>query len=335
MPGSLSHYCQGFIRAGEVWPMLPLADPPELGWWQALVASSGDEALTGEPLLEELEAALPQLRLPQVAGISGSGLYKALVLRGEVAAGRLDWQEPGGLRLWIAPHPCGAMPVLETPNWSDFVQLVRALAHRGEPVGLADGTHAQAISGLIHWGLIHQFRRQSRARLIVLHQAPYGSVPARGVPVELGALGEEAWLAASSRLRLEHELTHLATKRLLGEMRLNLLDELIADCMGMVAALGRFSSDLFGRCLGVDGPNGRWITYTRELSEADGRAALGLTMGRARELETLLLEHPWMLDNHQSMGRLQWLCQQRLDVPISQCIKSDHNKRRTPEASDV
>lgn len=318
MSAPLSPYCQGFARAGEAWPPLPLADPPELAWWQALVAGSGDGVLAGEPLLQALAADLPQLRLPQVEGISGSELYKGLVLRGEAAAGPLDWQEPGALRLWIAPHPCGAMPVLETPSWHDFVQLVRALAHRGEPVDLADGVHAQAISGLIHWGLIRRFGRQSRARLIVLHQAPYGSVPAGEVPAELGALGDEAWLAASSRLRLEHELTHLATRRLLGEMRLNLLDELIADCMGMVAALGRFSSDLFGRCLGVDSPNGRWITYTRELGEADGRAALRLTLGRARELETMLLDHPWMLDQSQSMARLRWLCQQQLDVPITQ-----------------
>lgn len=53
-----------------------------------------------------------------------------------------------------------------------------------------------------------------------------------------GLPSNQSWLKASTVLRLEHELTHLATKRLLGEMRLNLLDELVADCMGMVAALG-------------------------------------------------------------------------------------------------
>ena len=124
------------------------------------------------------------------------------------------------------------MPVLLTPSAHDFALLVRALAHRAEPVPLADGVHAQAISGLIHWGLIERYGRQSRAQLIVLHEAPYGSVAAEQVP---GHWDHPAWLKASSNLRLEHELTHLATKRLLGEMRRNLLDELIADCMGMVA----------------------------------------------------------------------------------------------------
>ena len=103
---------------------------------------------------------------------------------------------------------------------------MRALAHRGEPVDQADGVDAQAISGLIHWGLIQRFGSQRRAHLIVLHRAPYGSLPASSVP---GSLSEEAWIEASSKLRLEHELTHLTTKRLLGKMHLNCV--LLADFM--------------------------------------------------------------------------------------------------------
>ncbi|MCX5928682.1 MAG: hypothetical protein NTY40_02825, partial [Synechococcus sp. LacPavin_0920_WC12_MAG_50_7] len=220
---------------------------------------------------------MPQLRLPQVKGISRSEIYRTLVLRGndpeepelQDAIHELgcvpQWQQPENLRIWIASHPCGAMPVLQTPNMHDFVLLVRALAHRGEPVVLADGVHAQAISGVIHRGLIKQLGRNSRARLIVLHEAPYGSVPAEHVP---GKYNNHEWLEASTTLRLQHELTHLATKRLLGEMRLNMLDELIADCMGMVEALGLFDANLFGLCLGIDVQNddapfanGRWLSY--------------------------------------------------------------------------
>ena len=285
--------------------------------------------LGGLPLLSALEAALPQLRLPQVNGISGSELYKKAVLRGEqlspdelASAGPLPtWQQPDALELWIAPHPCGAMPVLHTPNWHDFEQLVRALAHRAEPVSLADGVHAQALSGLIHWGLIERLGRSSRAKLIVLHQAPYGSVAAKHVP---GGLSDDAWLRASTTLRLEHELTHIATKTVLGEMRLNLLDELIADCMGMVAALGHFDAELFGRCLGIDTSNGdqpvangRWLSYTRELSEDESLQAIALVMQRSREVETMLIKQPQWLERELAMARLQWLCRQRLDQPIS------------------
>lgn len=309
--------------------MLPLADAPELAWWRGLLEQAPPAGPGGLWLLDALQAALPQLLLPQVSGISGSEIYKKAVLRGEpLSAAERDaagppppWEQPEALRLWIAAHPCGATPVLHTPSWSDFERLVRALAHRAEPAPIANGVHAQAVSGLIHWGLIDQFGRQSRAQLIVLHEAPYGSVEAEHVPGDLDAA---AWLAASTTLRLEHELTHLATKRLLGEMRLNLLDELIADCMGMVAALGCFDAALFGRCLGVDVDNGRWLSYTRELSASEACAAVQLVMTRARELQDRLGEQPWLLRSDLAMTRLQWLCQQRLDAPVSPAPATRH-----------
>jgi hypothetical protein len=326
-PQSLLDSCQGFQRSSEPWPPLPLADDSTISWWRQLIEATPGGVVQGVELLEALQSVLPQLRLPQVPGISRSDLYRRLVLRGEQAnpaelpaAGPEPlWQEIGSLKLWLVPHPGGAMPVLHTPNGADFLLLVQALAHRGEPVTLADGVHAQAVSGLIHWGLIRQFGPKSRAKLILLHQAPYGSVNASEVP---GCPGEARWLEASTILRLEHELTHLATKRLLGEMRLNLLDELIADCMGMVAALGFFDARLFGRCLGLEQagqphPGGRWNSYVRGLSAVDAKQALALTMQRAQELENQLAKQPHLLLPERSMDRLHWLCQQRLDRPIS------------------
>jgi hypothetical protein len=131
------------------------------------------------------------------------------------------------------------------------------------------------------------------------------------------------WLAASTTLRLEHELTHLATKRLLGEMRLHLLDELIADCMGMVAALGTFDAKLFCRCLGINVnsveiaiANGRWESYTKELSPEQAAQAVQLVMKRGRELEGLLKKNPALLAPDQAMPLLRWLCCQRLDQQL-------------------
>jgi hypothetical protein len=304
-----------------------LADDTTTSWWHQLIVDAPSGVLQGEPLVETLQSALPQLRLPQVTGISRSELYRQLVLRGEegtsVALQAVGpepvWQQIGSLRLSLAPHPCGAMPVLLTPNGSDFCLLVRALAHRCEPVALAHGVHAQAVSGLIHWGLIRRFGPKSRAQLILLHEAPYGSVAAQHVP---GLPSHESWLEASTALRLDHELTHLATKRLLGEMRLNLLDELVADCMGMVSALGLFDAQLFGRCLGLDPngaplPDGRWRTYVVDLDAGDAQQVLRLVMERARELQALLQADPDLLRPESAMTRLQWLCQQRLDQVIS------------------
>ena len=279
-------------------------------------------------MLSKLQVAMPQLRLPQVEGISRSVLYKRAVLKGDpinddmlAAAGPLvSWEKPQAMTLWIARHPTGAVPALQTTSWNDFEQLARALAHRAEPTMLANGVHAQAASGLIHWGLIKRFGQQTRAKIIILHQSPYGSVNAADVS---GGLSDFEWLAASTTLRLEHELTHLATKRVLGEMRLNLLDELIADCMGMVAALGTFEAKLFGRCLGINinptestTANRRWQSYTKELSPKQAVQALQLVMERAQELEALLERNPVLLAPDQAMLRLRWLCSQKLDKAI-------------------
>jgi len=104
-------------------------------------------------------------------------------------------------------------------------------------------------------------------------------------------------------------------------MRLNLLDELIADCMGMVAALGLFDARLFGCCLGLDPhgeplAGGRWCTYVAELEAGDAYRALLLVMARAQELQALFQANPMLLRPDSSMARLHWLCQQRLDQVI-------------------
>ena len=109
----LASYCQGLARASDPLPPLPLPTAAKLGWWQALLAHHGGERLQGMPLVAALQAAIPQLQLPQVAGISDSDLYRQAVLRGEqLDANALAdagpppcWQRPQALTLWIAPHP--------------------------------------------------------------------------------------------------------------------------------------------------------------------------------------------------------------------------------------
>ena len=93
--GELETYCQGFKRALEPWPPLPQAEAADLVWWQELLATSASGCLQGPTLLEALQAALPQLRLPQVSGISSSELYKRAVLRG---------QTPSAAELTAAHH---------------------------------------------------------------------------------------------------------------------------------------------------------------------------------------------------------------------------------------
>jgi len=307
---ALCSYLQGFARADQAWPPPQQAGDPRLAWWRELPWEA-DRVRSWRLLC----TAMPQLRLPQLAGISRKDIYRKLVLRGAEASSRKlipserVLRQPMALQFQLVEHPFLAMPVLTTPDRHDFLWIVRALAHRAEPVLIEDGVHAQAINGLIHWGLIRSLDKQARASLILLHEAPYGSVPAASLPI---SLDERGWIHASSALRLEHEITHLATKQYLGEMRLNLLDELIADAMGQLMALGGFSAEVFERCL-----QHRWKAYVAGLLAEEAQLALELVGARARELEVALSAWRGPAAIRVRAELLPWLCRQRLDWPIT------------------
>lgn len=306
---ALENYLKGFKSRDIAWPSVATSEL-ELDWWRILCL---DQSL--EVIWLKLCLALPQLRLPQISGISKTTLYRNTVLRRDLTLS-LDLltadqilHSPQNLRLWVADHPFGAAPVLATTNYQDFIWLVRALAHRGEPIEPQHGVHAQAVRGLIHWGLIDLHGADIRASLILLHDAPYGSIEANELPINLN---KNEWIKASTILRLEHELTHLSTMRILGEMRLNLLDELVADTMGQLIALGKFSSQIFINCLEI-----RKSIYTTELSRCDAEYVLLLLSERADELESVLRSQTILSTEFCRQLLLPWLCQQQLSKPIT------------------
>ncbi|MDT3702963.1 MAG: hypothetical protein ROZ36_07965 [Thermincola sp.] len=84
-------------------------------------------------------------------------------------------------------------------------------------------------------------------KFIILSDGPYSAVPAESL-----GLSEEEWRRLSLIIRREHECTHYFTRRLFSAMRNNLLDELIADYMGIVSAVGSFRADWFLRFVGLE-----------------------------------------------------------------------------------
>ena len=110
---------------------------------------------------------LPQLLVPPQPLARLSDRYQRLVLRGESpqpkdleVAPRL--KDPKGFSITVANHPCGAMPVLTVSHHDDFVLIMRCLAHRCEHVPVQGTVHAQALAGLIHWGLIRELGAKER-----------------------------------------------------------------------------------------------------------------------------------------------------------------------------
>ncbi len=318
----LERYFQGFTTPVVSLADLPLPEEPHVGRWREYLKMS-----RGRDMFATLQEKLPQLCIPQHPGISASAAYAAVINRGVLFSatdfdGRLTLERPDLLTLEIHSHFAGALPVLATTHREDFVRLVNAIGNRCEPDTIPDGVHAKCIGGINNWdrvNLLHDLWNKGqvfrvpgerwgaalqrvakeepeiiRDRVVLLHQAPYGSVCYSDVP---GMPDAATWLVASGKLRIEHEFTHYATKRIHGQMRSNMLDELIADCMGFTASLGTFSAALFRRCMGIDDkariPQGaRAWEYLQGLSQTEAMAVVDLTLKAAEHLQRALTMRP-------------------------------------------
>lgn len=298
-----------------------LADEAHLAWWRALAAS----APRGERMLEALGNALPQLRLAVQPCASQHPAYGALVRQARafeevLADSAIDvplggpFSKPESIELAIAEHPAGAMPVLSIGERSDFVRIHRALGARGEPIDVPPGVHALYVAGLPNPGRLREIRSEWLARggdaadwptemarlaaedrthfhdrVILVSPGGYGDATDGW---RRHALDEADWIATSGAIRLEHELAHHATHRLLGSYRLHLHDELVADFMGFTAALGTFDAALFLECLGVpqamnepSPQHARFRHYLGDLDERGLPALRALVANAAANLE--------------------------------------------------
>ena len=319
---TLDEYCRRFKDADSLWPELPIPAEPRQLWWERWLADR-DPA----NCWDDLRRHLPQLLLQPGIDIHSSDAYQRLVIRGEPAnAEDLKrapvLRDPSGTTLTMAQHPTGAVPVLTFRNHEDFVLAVRCLAHRCEAVPLQPTVHAQAVSGLIHWGLIRALSVRARCQILLLHRAPYASLSVETIP---GEPSVERWLDLSQTWRLEHELTHIACRRLVGEMRINLYDEIVADAMGMTAALGHFDAGLFRRGLGLSSEGipdrqARAHVYVSTLEPNQHQKVFQLTLERAAELERLLNERHWPAH---SMALLRRLVRGQLSQPFTEAAVSE------------
>lgn len=273
----LDAYCENRfdlsrLEAGEI--SLPLADEPFVAFWEERAAEASSLGAVAA-----LAAHLPQLRFPIRAGISQSEDYRAATRRGVApdtlaSATGLVLAHPGKVELVLYAAPAGRVPLLVCRSRPEFETLLQALTRRNEPEPIPASQGALMVAGFNNWGRIQALRRgweESGAegtwddefrsiqqqpelyqdRFILLSDGPYSGVPA----AELG-LADTEWRDASLALRREHECTHYFTKRVLGSMRNNLLDEILADYAGLAAAFGRFRADWFLRFLGIAEPAG-------------------------------------------------------------------------------
>ncbi len=252
---------------------LPLADERFATVWQEYAREAKEKA---ELPFEALRRKLVQLRFPIGPGMSKSDEYRAATLQGTEA------QEGDGIRLLspellnieFARGPAGTVPVLAVRERSDFIVLVQALTARNEPIEVPESMGAAMVVGYNNWDRIRQYQQAWREQLgalateatwkdefrmliprkelyqdrfMLLSDGPYSGVAA----AELG-LDDEEWRELSLIIRREHEYTHYFTQRVCGSMQNKMLDELIADYFGIVAAAGTYRADWFLRFVGLE-----------------------------------------------------------------------------------
>ncbi|MFZ5643685.1 MAG: DUF7005 family protein [Bacillota bacterium] len=304
-----------FIQdSGQENVILPLPDEPFVAVWEGYAAEAKVKGV-----YEVLKDRIIQFKFPIREGISQSDFYQAATRRLGSAeemphATGLVLERPESLELSLHQTPAGRIPILLTRHREDFVALVRALIGKNEPVPVPDAMGAITIAGYNNWDRIFTCRKQwecenpenhSEERwqeefrriipqkelyqdsFIILSDGAYSGVPAR----ELG-IAEEEWRDNSLAIRREHECAHYFTRRLFSSMRNNMMDELMADYMGIVAAAGHYKAQWFLRFVGLESfpdyrEGGRLQNYRGSPPLTDGafRILQALVKSAAENLE--------------------------------------------------
>ena len=252
----------------------PLPDEPFVKAWEGYAMEALEKGV-----FFTLQEKLVQLSFPVREGISRDDNYRVATLRGLPVAGMpeargLELECPEDLDLYLHPTPVGRIPVLIAGHRPDFVSLVQALSQRNEPDRIPPSMGACMVKGFNNWDRIRAYREkwqkdnpgrcsgdhwQEEFRNIVPRRELYQDTflilsrdEYSGVPAEEMGLSPEEWRSRSLLIRRGHEAAHYFTLRVFGSARNHAYDELIADCMGIVAAVGTYRSDWFLRFVGLE-----------------------------------------------------------------------------------
>lgn len=268
------------------WHEIPPQDELFVSAWEEYIMDISERGV-----LETLRPRLVQLNFPVQLGMSANVDYQMATRRGIAAATMKSatgtiLEQPALLRVYLYETLAGKIPVIETGHRHDFETLVQVFAHRNEPVDIPASMGACMIKGYNNWDRVSQYKSQCGSSFdfnkMKAHKELYQDVflivtdtEYSGVPAHILSLPEDEWRKLSLVIRREHEATHYFTLRFLGSARNHLLDEFIADYMGIVATTGKYRADWFLSFMGLENypafrPGGRLTNYLKglELSEA-------------------------------------------------------------------
>lgn len=301
---------------------IPPPDEPFIQVWEEYIRDIPRVGVLGT-----LRQRLVQLCFPVSEGMSTDAGYLQAVRRGvrptaSNASEGIQLENTSGLKLYLYQTLAGRIPVIETPERQDFETLVRVFCHRNEPVAIPPSLGAYLIKGYNNWDRVERYKRCSWPKFnfnyLKAHRELYQDVfliltdaEYSGVPAGMLGLAKDEWRRLSLVIRREHEATHYFTHRLLGSARNHLLDELIADYMGITAAVGRYRADWFLCFMGLESypefrPGGRLSQYLKneQLSEADFGVLKSCVKKAAENVEKFTGKNP---DVYTAQGRYEML----------------------------
>lgn len=240
-------------------------------------------------VIRRLAEQFPQLYLAPAQGVSKSEYYRNIVGKGLGATGDLRHFQGSVEDELIMEHtPVGDVMVVYLANRSDFERCYQILGCRCEPVAVAPSIGSFYISGINDWSRIHAHKADYlaqggqdwpqefslftanpdnyKASIILLSEGPYSGMEAMNT-----AYTEQQWLDISREIRKYHELTHFVYRKHCPGKRNAILEELLADCIGLVFATGEYDPQLAQAFLGiVDGKyqGGRLAQYVQQEPDA-------------------------------------------------------------------
>ena len=228
-------------------------------------------------VIEALAQVYPQLYLNP--NREEKEAYRKVVLQGEMPESRdlSHFRQDPLDRKEIVETPTGTVVVVSLRNRADYEVFVRCMmAAKEGPKAPIPASQGASTLVAFNWPRIYahqkQFMEEQRAAgveepdwseefsrfisvpanyqdlFVVLSWGPYSSVTA----AEAGQT-EDTWPEISYAIRKYHELTHVICRRLYPDRIDGVWDELVADAVGIYAALGHYDAELEKRCLGITG----------------------------------------------------------------------------------
>lgn len=212
----------------------------------------------------------PQLTLGVRNGLKDTERYKDIVLRGEMPKELVLPIEVNGEAQRIeVDTPIGKTEVLYLEDRKLFEYFIKVLAYKCEDVSIPKTTGAIFISGLNNWRKIEKHQSEYlknhtkeewdeefdrfvsnkenyKGEVLLISKGYYSATS----PSIVG-FDEDAWIKLSKEIRIYHEITHQISRKLYGDHKEAIRDEVIADAIGIISALGFYDKILHQKVLGI------------------------------------------------------------------------------------